>query len=101
MEDCPDTEFGIVISTVPVCVHTCTGTFGYPETNLCVNECPEPYYGDPTGNRLCVLECPDGYFAENVTAAGVITTERLCVLTCSYGWADNVTRLCTIAPEDC
>lgn len=28
--------------------------FGNPDTNLCVEKCPIPYYGDPTGNRTCV-----------------------------------------------
>ena len=77
------------------------GTFGNPLTNLCVDECPAPYYGDPTGNRLCVIDCPDGYFAENTTSAGVITTKRECVTACSFGWADNFTRTCAIVSTGC
>lgn len=56
-------------------------------TNLCVLPCPasQSYFSDPvTGN--CVLWCPDGYFAENDT--------RTCTPTCSYGYADNLTRKC-------
>lgn len=55
---CPDTQFGQVISTIPLCVFICENSqFGNPDINICVDHCPAPYYGDPTGNRTCVLEC--------------------------------------------
>ena len=78
-----------------ICEARTTGMFGDPDTNLCVEKCPSPYFGDPTGNRTCVIECPDGYFAQNTTAAGVASAVRICVQTCDYGWADNITRKCT------
>lgn len=91
--------------TVPVCVYICenrtVGTFGNPDSNLCVEKCPHPYYGDPTGNRTCVRECPDNYFAQNTTAAGASSDIRICVQTCEYGWADNITRKCATSSAGC
>ena len=52
--------------------------YGYVLNNTCVDKCPFPYYGDPTGNRSCVQECPDGYFAQNSTD-GTISDIRECV----------------------
>lgn len=101
---CPDTHFGQVISTIPLCVFVCQNNeFGYPVTNLCVANCPAPYYGDPTGNRTCVLEClQSGYYALNLSAEGTPTlANRTCVQVCPYGWADNITRMCAMTPFDC
>ncbi len=75
--------------------------FGNNDTNLCVDKCPIPYYGDQTGNRTCVEECPDDYFAQNTTSAGVSSDIRLCRLNCTYGWADNATRKCATSPFGC
>ena len=84
-----------------VCPVKSVGTFGNPDTNLCVDRCPSPYYGDQTGNRTCVLECPDTYYAQNTTAAGVISSIRICVQTCDFGWADNITRKCATSSAGC
>ena len=74
--------------------------YGHVLNNTCVDKCPFPYFGDPTGNRSCVLECPDGYFAQNSTD-GTISDVRECVQVCDYGWANNETRICVHSPYEC
>lgn len=93
-----------MIATIPLCVFVCQNNeFGYPLSNLCVANCPAPYYGDPTGNRSCVLEClQNGYYALNLSAEGTPNLgNRTCVQVCPFGWADNITRMCAMTPFDC
>lgn len=70
--------------------------YGNPDSNLCVDQCPSPYFGDPTGNRTCVQQCADLYFAQVKAVDG-----RVCVQACSAGWADNITRICATVPTGC
>ena len=94
-----------MISGVPICVYVCearaTGTFGNPDTNLCVDYCPFPYYGNPIDNRTCVTVCHSGYYAQNTTSLGAPSDIRICVPTCDYGWADNLTRTCATSFVGC
>lgn len=54
--------YGDTTTGAPICVISCPSTprlFGLNTTNLCVSECPSPWYGDQstTANRSCVLGC--------------------------------------------
>lgn len=77
-----------------LCVTICPvlpALFGYNNTNTCVSECPQPLYGDQTGNRSCVATCPIlgsvMYFAQNIS--------RICVTVCISGtWGYTSTQEC-------
>jgi hypothetical protein len=75
-----------------ICVVICPSLprlFGLNSTNMCVSQCPQPNYGDQTGNRTCVPTCPliGGvvHFAQN--------TSRICVTVCMTGtWGYTASR---------
>lgn len=69
---CPKTTYADFNSQT--CVSRCPSkdetslaydTFGYNDTNECLNECPIPLYGWPV-TYVCVDVCPDPYY-ENIT----------------------------------
>ena len=84
-----------------ICVVICPvlpRLFGQNTTNMCVVECPQPLYGDQTGNRSCVGTCPlissVVHFSQN--------TSRICVTTCENGtWGYTASRQCVENPFHC
>jgi len=108
VKTCPDSQFALNVSSVPLCVFGCTqnsGLFGDITTNRCKDKCPSPFYGDQTGNRTCVKRCPWPYYAQNCSTVGgtiVISTDRVCRLDCSLcGWADNSSQTCAWDSSGC
>jgi hypothetical protein len=105
---CPDGEFAHNVSGTPLCVLGCTqssGLFGNIANNRCQAQCPQPWYGDVTGNRTCVSKCPWPYYASNCSMSGstiVLSGDRVCRTDCSScGWADNSSQTCAWNSSGC
>ena len=110
--------YGDKSTGINLCVTVCPSTprlFGDNDTNLCVAQCPAPYYGDQTGKRSCLAQCPivgvTYYYAQNdsricvtvcKTGTWGLQSSRECVedpAHCGSQWANNITNMCvTICP---
>jgi len=103
--NCPDYQFAQNVSGIPLCTVDCLSPlFGDIIDNRCKNKCPDPYYGDLTGNRTCLKKCPWPYFGQNCTLVGSVPTisdVRECKLICTCGWADNSSQLCAWNSNGC
>lgn len=94
-----------------ICGPDCfNGLFADNTTGLCVQICPQPYYGVNSSTyfyctqycppnqfkydnlTMCVANCPDGFFADNLTMSCVTecpdyyygrTSDNICVLNCT------------------
>lgn len=108
MTQCPNdtttltsTYYADVSTGQYICVVICPvlpRLFGLNMTNKCVSECPQPLYGDQTGNRTCLAVCPlintVVHFAQN--------TSRICVTVCETGtWGYKSSRECVEVPTSC
>jgi hypothetical protein len=88
--NCPDYQFAyysnfvynVTLAGTGLCLYGCpvnpdntsAGLFGNILNNKCEQKCPQPYYGDQTGNRTCVKKCPWPYFGQDCTQGGTLTS---------------------------
>ena len=87
---CPDSQFAYyssfayndTLAGTGLCFYGCpanpdsssAGLFGNILNNKCEIKCPQPYYGDQTGNRTCVRKCPWPYFGQDCTQGGTLAS---------------------------
>lgn len=98
--ECPHIPslYGDITDAVPECVFACQNASYYTlnTTRLCVDWCPEPYFGDPiTGD--CALHCPilHSLYADNVTRTCSPTCPNVTINGSSYfTYADDSTKNC-------
>ena len=89
-DDCPDDHYAN--NRTRTCVDVCRGVFADTATQICVEICPDDFWGDPH-THMCAETCSDNLHRNNET--------RTCVSGCDeYMFLDTVNNTCEPACQE-